>query len=65
MLTHTHNMLYSSMKGGNDMKKPICPECGCQTILTNKTGIRRCRRCGHEWKKENENKPITKNTVVN
>lgn len=28
-----------------------CPECQSQTILTNKDGLRRCRRCCHEWRK--------------
>lgn len=32
------------------------PECGSRTFLTNKTGIRRCRRCGTEWNKKDDKK---------
>jgi ribosomal protein L37AE/L43A len=41
------------------IRKPAnleCPACESKNILTNKDGIRHCRRCGFGWKAQNETK---------
>lgn len=38
------------------IKKPNCPKCESKNILTRRDGLRWCRVCGHQWRKDN--KPI-------
>jgi len=33
------------------VSKDHCPVCDSRNILTNKTGAKRCRRCGNAWGK--------------
>lgn len=43
-------------------KVPVCPECQSTNVMTNQSGERHCRRCGHSWQKEEARRERRRNT---
>jgi len=45
-------LFMSSQNSDKEEKKPVCPNCGSLNVYYRIKKGYICRRCGHEWKKE-------------